>query len=296
MINISYLETPLDPENPNMTPLKNEMWHTAEALYKNKDIRFEQLHIMISSDYRQYSPFRFIGRKKVSENWNNSQQNLLILDIDDGLTIIEAKETFKDYKYLIATTKSHQKEKSGKVCDRFRVILQSDNIPKGDAYFKMMDFIKIKYPFIDDQVNTKTGAFLGYTACEYWYNEGNLYDCSSDMNDATRMMITNMQDKTKVQTEMNYDLPIEQIKQSLDQEVVSQIVESCGFEVNRNFKFKFRQDERTPSASIRKDGYIKDFGSDLGTDSIGFVQEVKGLDFKDAVAYVAGYVNIKMPA
>ncbi len=192
---------------------------------------------------------------------------------------------------MIATTKSHQKEKKGLVCDRFRVILPALNIPKGDHYFAMMDFMKIKYPFIDEQVNTKTGAFLGHADCEYWYNEGKEYDCSSLVSGATRLLISKMQDNNTTPIP-KYDLPIDQIKQRLDQEVVSQIVESCGFEVNRNFKFKYRADERTPSASIRKDGYVKDFGSDLATDVIGFVQEVNKTDFKDSVAYVAGFLNI----
>lgn len=293
MINISYLNTPLDPNNVTMTPLKDEMYLTAKPLYKNTNIEFSQLHRMVQSDFRQYSPFRFIGRVKKSENWNNSEQNLLILDVDDGLTIEDAKIKFKEYRYLIATTKSHQKDKKGKICDRFRIILESDNIPKGDSYFKMMEFMKIKYPFIDEQVNTKTGAFLGHADCEYWYNEGKTYDCSSLIIGATRMIASRMQDESKPH-EQNYDLPIEQIKLSLNKEVVSQIIESCGFSVNRNFKFKYREDERTPSASIRHDGYIKDFGSDLGTDAIGFVQEVKKLNFKEAVAYVAGFVNIRI--
>lgn len=295
MINISFLSTPLDPDNITMIPLKEQMYLTAQPLYKNTNIEFTQLHRMIQSDFRQYSPFKFIGKTKVSENWNNSEQNLLILDIDDGLTIKEAKNIFSKYKYLIATTKSHQKDKKGKVCDRFRIILESDNIPKGDSYFKMMDFMKIQYPFIDEQVNTKTGAFLGHADCDYWYNDGELYDCSSLIKGATRLLISKMQ-KDKTESENDYDLPIEQVKHSLDRSVVSQIIESCGFEVNRNFKFKFRQDERTPSASIRQDGYIKDFGSDLGTDAIGFVQEVKQINFKEAVAYVAGFVNIKVSA
>lgn len=292
MINISYLGVPLDRGD---IKLVDNMYITAEPLYKSKQIPFNQLHRMISSDYRQYSPFRFIGGKKISDRWNNSEQNLLILDIDDGLTIDEAKNMFMRYKYLIATTKSHQKEKKGKVCDRFRVIFESDNIPNGDSYFKMMDFMKLKYPFIDEQVNTKTGAFLGYADCEYWYNDGELFDCKGIIQGASRMYMSKVQDKSEI-PKANHDLPIEQVKQSLDQEVVSQIVESCGYEVNRNFKFKFRQDERTPSASIRKDGYIKDFGSDLSTDAIGFVQEVKGVNFTEAVAIVGGFVNIKIVA
>lgn len=291
MINISYMEVP---HKLGMTKLKDAMYLTAEPLYINKDIEFNQLHRMVASDYRQYSPFRFIGGVKQSDNWNNANQNLLILDIDDGLTISEAKEIFKEYRYLIATTKSHNRPKKGLTCDRYRVVLQSHNIPSGDAYFALMDFLKIKYPFIDEQVNTKTGAFLGHADCEYWYNEGKLYDCSSDMRDATRMMISRMKDKKPAP--IPTDLPIDQIKQSLDQETVGQIVESCGFNVNRNFKFKYRQDERTPSASIRKDGYIKDFGSDMAGDAISFVQETKQLNFKDSVAYVGGFVNVKIGA
>ncbi len=289
MINISFLNIPL---NEDMTPLKDKMYLTAEPLYKNIELEFNQLHRMVSSDFRQYSPFKFIGRKKTSENWNNSDQNLIILDIDDGLSITEAKELFKEYKYLMATTKSHHKEKKGVVCDRFRVILESNNVPIGDDYFIMTDFLEIKYPFIDKQVNTKTGAFLGYADCEYWYNDGKLFDCQSALRDGKRIKMAKTQE-VRPQHEPRYDLPIEQIKLSLDQETVSQIVESCGYHVNRNFKFKFREDERTPSASISKEGYIKDFGSDLGTDAIGFVQEVKQLDFKSAVEYVGGFVNVK---
>lgn len=293
MINISYLEVPLDPKNPNMTPLKDQMYLTAEPLYKNINMEFAELHRMVSSDFRQYSPFRFIGKKKTSENWNNTDQNLIILDIDDGLSITEAKELFKEYQYLMATTKSHQKEKKGVVCDRFRVIFQSDNIPTGDDYFYVTDFLEIKYPFIDKQVNTKTGAFLGFAKCEYWYNDGKLFDSQSALKNMKRIKQSQTAEKTEYK-EPRHDLPIDQIKQSLDQETVSQIVESCGFEVNRNFKFKFREDERTPSASIRKDGYIKDFGSDMAGDAISFVQETKGLDFMASVAYVGGFVNVRV--
>ena len=73
--------------------------------------------------------------------------------------------------------------------------MESDNIPSGDHYFSMMDFMKVKHPFIDEQVNTKTGAFLGFADCEHWYNDGELYDCSGLMSGATRLLISKMQDK-----------------------------------------------------------------------------------------------------
>lgn len=293
MVNISYLEVPIQQGD---IKLKDNQYITAEPLYKNIDIDFNELHRMVASDYRQYSPFVFIGNTKLGDNWNNTKQNLIVLDIDDGLSINQAKELFKDYKYFMCTTKSHRIEKKGVMCDRFRVIFESNNIPVGDDYFIMTDFMEIKYPFIDKQVNTKTGAFLGCAGCEYWYNDGKLFDCDSIMSDARRLKRMNESKKNKVKTEPRHDLPIDQIKQSLDRETVSQIVESCGFDVNRQFKFKYREGERTPSASIRHDGYIKDFGSDMAGDVISFVQEVKRISFKDAVSFVAGFVNVAVVA
>ena len=48
---------------------------------------------------------------------------LLIFDFDDGTTLKEGINLFKEYKALIVTTKSHLKEKKGLVAERFRVIL-----------------------------------------------------------------------------------------------------------------------------------------------------------------------------
>ena len=47
----------------------------------------------------------------------------LVLDFDDGISLDEAFEAFKDYTHVMGTTKSHQRPKgsSGLVCDRFRV-------------------------------------------------------------------------------------------------------------------------------------------------------------------------------
>jgi hypothetical protein len=48
----------------------------------------------------------------------------MILDYDDGMTIEDAQSMFSTHRAIIATTRSHGKEKHGKVCDRFRVIMQ----------------------------------------------------------------------------------------------------------------------------------------------------------------------------
>lgn len=293
MINISYLEVPLEDDK----KLKDAMFYTAKPLYKNKDIRFDNLHRMVSSDYRQYSPFLFNERTKKSENWSNDLQQLIILDVDDGLSIAEAKETFKEYKYLICTTKSHQVAKKGLLCDRFRIILESDDIPRGEDYFIFTKGLEAKYPFIDKQVNTKTGAFLGFSDCQYWYNKGSLFKCTPifEKQQYLNQIVPvghNITFEPQRNINMDLDLPLEDIKNRLNAEVVAEIVNSCGFDVDRNFKFKYRESERTPSASIRHDGLIKDFGSDLTTDAIGFVQETKKLPFREAVSYVGNFVGV----
>ena len=310
IVNISYVEVPLNMQGVSddgkhidlikfhNCKLKDNMWATKDG-YKNIDIEFEKLIDLVKSDYRQISPFVFKDGKKISENWDNSKQDLIVFDIDDGLSITEAKEQFKSYKYLLATTKSHQVEKKGLKCDRFRIIIPAKNIPKGDAYFDMMRILEDRFEFIDKQVNTKTGAFLGNFDCEYFYNDGMIFDCSPIL----KMVESNeeaipRQSSINIPTKQNYsnskDLPIQEIKSRLTREIVADIVSSCGYDVNRKFMFKYRQSERTPSASISPELLIKDFGGDLSTDVIGFIQEVKAVDFKTAVEIAGGFVNVSV--
>lgn len=288
-LNISYLELPLY-ENGQIlnTKLKDAMYYTAQPLYKNIKIKFEELHKIVKSDYRQYSPFEFKDGIKKGENWSNDNQNLIILDIDDGLTLNEAKNYFKAYKYLICTTKSHKKDKKGFICDRFRVILEATNIPRGDEYFEYMRVMEKTFPFIDKQVNTKTGAFLGFADCEYFYNNGSLLDMNT-FRPVKMPKKEAIQYHTR-QKEHKEDIDIAEIKNKLSREVVADIVNSCGFEVNRNFKFKVR-DERTPSCSISHDCVVMDFGNqDAFSDIFGLLMYAKSMSFKEATDYVKNFV------
>ena len=303
IVNISYTEVNLDFQLScwDNSKLRDNMWMTKDG-HKNINIEFDKLIDIVKSDYRQISPFNFKDGVKKSDNWSNENQNLLILDIDDGMTIEEAKQEFKDYKYLIATTKSHQIEKKGITCDRFRVIFSATNVPMGDDYFKAMRALERKYPFIDEQVNTKTGAFLGFFECEYFYSDGIDFDLAPLLESALKLEEINkvfadtQKSNRTAPIRQDYsksdDLPIERIKSLLTRETVADIISDCGYPVDRKFMFKYRVDERTPSASISPECLIKDFGSDLSTDSIGFVMEVKRVDFKTAVEIVGGYVNV----
>lgn len=79
------------------------------------------------------------------------------------------------------------------------------------------------------------------------------------------------------------------IKPLLNQNIVEQIISSQGFEVKNHF-FKIRR-ERTASASIASNGYIKDFGGEFSGDVFAFLQEIRHFTFKDALEYVANFVG-----
>lgn len=50
-------------------------------------------------------------------------QNMIAWDIDEGMSIQDMQNILSEYQYILYTTKSHQKEKNGIICDRFRVIM-----------------------------------------------------------------------------------------------------------------------------------------------------------------------------
>lgn len=97
---------------------------------------------------KSWAPGIFSTRKRTISNL--ARIELLVLDVDDGCTLVEALEHFKDFKHIIATSRSHQKEKNGVVCDRFRVVLFLDSQLDKDQDFKATwDTAHKRWPFID---------------------------------------------------------------------------------------------------------------------------------------------------
>lgn len=79
---------------------------------------------------------------------------------------------------------------------------------------------------------------------------------------------------------------------ALDQEMVRHILLCIGYDVDSNYKFKIRF-ERTASASISYNGYIKDFGGDFSGNIVLFLEQCCGLTKKNAVKYILSAFNIK---
>lgn len=71
------------------------------------------------------SPGVFKDNYRNLENFMHA--DFIGLDIDEGMTLEQAKDAFSGYIHAILPTRNHQKKKNGKICDRFRVFLQLEN-------------------------------------------------------------------------------------------------------------------------------------------------------------------------
>lgn len=285
MINISYIK--------HTEPItSSNMWVTVDN-WKNMDIKFKDVIKLTGNSSIQYSPYLFASGKKRPENWSNDKQNILIFDIDDGLPIEEAEKILHKYEYIISTTKTHQKEKNNKINDRYRVLIPAINIPGENIYFDMMKLFGESLP-IDNQVNTKTGAFLGNSNATHIYHRGEVYDCTKAVNKTKyRILQENKQaliDRKNNQIEAkDYDSNnIKEIKELLTIKHLSYILEDLGYETRGN-KVKLR-DERTPSGVMYNNGKIVDYGSGYKDDIFGFLLTKYGMTFKDSVPYIRNYL------
>ena len=126
-----------------------------------------------------YSPFQYDNNYRKEINSNLDKCNCIMLDFDDGMSIDEAKLLFNQYKNIIATTKSHQKEKNGIVCDRFRLILPTNRVFENisiDEYKMMMQILINRYGS-DNATKDIARFYYAYEYSEVEINEnGFLFD------------------------------------------------------------------------------------------------------------------------
>lgn len=111
----------------------------------------------------EWTPSTFNNNYRNRANFQSCA--LLVLDIDGGHTLDEAKETFKGYQHIIATTRSHQKEKHGVTCDRFRVIIPlSSPITDAKTYSATWHHYAARWPFIDKACKDESRLYYRSTA------------------------------------------------------------------------------------------------------------------------------------
>ena len=129
-----------------------------------------------------YSFAHFKDDKRSSKN-AIPKQNCIAFDIDTGMTIEEAKNLLTPYTYIIATTRSHQKEKNGETkCDRFRIILPTkiEFSLNNEQHKGMMENIAdiLELPVYDESTRDISRGWYPNENAEIFTNEGELFDVS----------------------------------------------------------------------------------------------------------------------
>jgi P4 family phage/plasmid primase-like protien len=85
------------------------------------------------------------GPNNISKGAIFKSSNCLFIDIDNGSTIADVRETLKDYKYIIYTSRNHKKEKNGITCERFHVIFPIDEMITDDKRYRHLIIRLIDY-------------------------------------------------------------------------------------------------------------------------------------------------------
>ncbi len=112
------------------------------------------------------------SRKRNKDNSNptgvesyNGKENVLILDIDDGVTIEQIQTIFSKYDYIIITTKSHRAMKGGTMQgDRFRVFLKIEMIDEYEVRQTIIGNIYKTFFFIDQACKNANRFFYASPA------------------------------------------------------------------------------------------------------------------------------------
>ena len=129
-------------------------------------------------------------------NKNFLSCSVLSLDIDDGMTIEEAKTVFSEYMFIIATTKSHQKDKttpSGVLkpaCDRYRVIIPLDAIVDNSDLLRGVwgEAYKL-WPFIDEACKDAARYYAKSIQVVYAKYEGKAFSTDVKMETIAPAMV-----------------------------------------------------------------------------------------------------------
>jgi hypothetical protein len=155
-------------------PLKNGKAHEYARGFKylesnelDDEYTFEYLERALTT--RVWSPILFTSGIRVENNFKAVLA--CALDFDSPVTTLDwALETFKNHAHIIGTTKSHQKEKKGITCDRFRVVLLFSEIIKDLNLYKYnMGILTTKY---DADKACKDGARF-FFPCNEIVSRGN---------------------------------------------------------------------------------------------------------------------------
>ncbi len=143
--------------------------------FVNYEVEFEDLEDMTTSGCA-YCACKLKDEYRLDDNFDGNV-DVLVIDIDKVCTLEQAKELFKKYEFYLITTKSHQREKNGEVCDRFRLFFKLDKTIHirehiENIYSQFID----KFTFIDTSCRNVSRYFYASPSdAIVYHNQGKKY-------------------------------------------------------------------------------------------------------------------------
>lgn len=140
--------------------------------YRNEYAPFEKLHQLTQAPGLHWVAHHLNGGYRNEENCIPGF-NLVVIDVDGGVSMSTAKLLLKNYKFLMYTTKRHTAEEN-----RFRIVLPINYELAMDAkdYKEFMSNIYEWLPFeVDTATNQRARKWMSHDG-HYEYNEGDVLD------------------------------------------------------------------------------------------------------------------------
>lgn len=143
--------------------------------YQPDEAPFDQLYKMTQASGIHWCNHHFVDQHRKEEN-AIPKFNIVALDVDGTVSLQQAQELLKDYKYLMYTTKRHTATEN-----RFRIVFPINYTLKMSSE-EYRDFINniIKWlPFdTDPGANQRARKWLSNDKGIYFYNNGKLLDAT----------------------------------------------------------------------------------------------------------------------
>ena len=139
--------------------------------YIKREMSFDEIPAWITGEKICYAPIEFKGGKRNNES-TQPLSNMIVLDVDDGMSMDYAKELFAEHYAIIAPTRNHGKEKGGVINDRFRVILLADKyLSTSPAIYKefMQNIARYYGVKIDEKCFDKAHIYYSNPTDEVWF-------------------------------------------------------------------------------------------------------------------------------
>lgn len=143
--------------------------------YSAERAPFDQLHVLTQADGLHWANHHFRNNHRAEENVV-AEFNMIVIDVDEGTSLLSCHELMKEFKFMTYTTKRHQTEGHG---DRFRLILPINYHLKldSDDYKEFMNNVMKSLPFTSDEAaNQRAKKWESFAGGEFHYNEGVLFD------------------------------------------------------------------------------------------------------------------------